>query len=159
MLKYIADEIRFLVHLELNILIEDPQDDRRTSPKATLDSVPEIGRYLWQQTLSSLVRRDHSITQPRSRSLDFIVGSKRLGLDPNSRARQLDQQRFPFDLSDRDDDARLSIANVKCTEIEALRSNLSSSDALWNHQQELIVNTVNERAIKGPHSNTIRYGQ
>lgn len=151
MLKYIADEFWFLVHLELNILIGNPQHDHPTSPKATLDSVPEVWKYLWQHILSSRARRGHSLTKPRLKSLDIIAGSEMSDSETNSRDRQINQQRFTFDLSDRDDEARLGIANVKCTALEALLSKLSSSRPLWNHQQELIINIATERARKGPH--------
>ena len=146
-----ANNFWFLVHLELNILIENPQHDHPTSPKATLDSVPEIWKYLWQQVLSSRVRRGHSITTPRLRSLDLVTGSKRPVLIANLPDWRADQQRFTFDISDRDDEACLGIAKVKCTEVEALLSKLSSGDPLWTHQQELIMNIANERARKGPH--------
>lgn len=151
MLNYIADEFWFLVHLELNILIENPQHDHPTSPKATLDSVPEVWKYVWQQILSSRACRGHSLTKPRLRSLDLIAGSKRSVSNTSLQDRQVYQQRFTFDLSDRDDEARLGIANVKCTALEALLSKLSSSGSLWNHQQELIMNIAAARARKGPH--------
>lgn len=151
MLKSIADELWFLVHLELNIVIENPQHMHPDSPKATLDSVPEIWRYLWQQILSTRVRRGHSIIKPRLKSLDLIAGSKRPVSDPSLQGWQVDQQRFTFDISERDDKARLGIAKIKCTEVEALLSKLSSGGPLWNHQQELIMNIADERARKGPH--------
>lgn len=153
-LKHTADDLWFLVHLELNILIENPQHDHPTSPKATLDSVPDIWGYLWQEIMNSRIRRVHSITTPRLRSLDLIAGSKRLESDPSSRdwqAMQLVQQRFTFDLSDRDDEARLGIANIRCTELQSLLSKLSSAEPLWTHQQELILKIATERARKGPH--------
>lgn len=151
MLNYIADEFWFLVHLELNILINEPQNEHPTSPKATLDSVPEVWRHLWQQITSSRARRRHSLTKPRLRSLDLIVGSKSSDSNASSHDQQVDQQRFTFDLSDRDDEARLGIANVKCTELEGLISKFSKSNPLWNHQQELVMNIATERARKGPH--------
>ena len=83
--------------------------------------------------------------------MDLIAGSLRPVQDPNSPHWRLDQQCFTFDLSERDDEARLGIAQVKSTELEALRSKLSSSDSLWNHKQELIMKTAKERAWKGPH--------
>lgn len=147
MLQYIADEFWFIAHLELNILIANPQHEHPTSPKATLDSVPEIWRYLWQEITNSRVRRSHSITKPRLKSLDLIVGSK----PPFGESEQDYQQRFTFDLSARDDDARRGIAHVKCAELEALLSKLSAVEPLWTHQQDLIINTANERARKGPH--------
>ena len=146
MLDYIADEYWFLIHLELNILINDPQNEHPTSPKATLDSVPEVWRYLWQQISSSRARRGHSLTKPRLRSLDLIVGST-----AHLHDRRIEQQRFTFDLSERDDEASLGVANVKVTELEGLLSKLSSSSSLWNHRQELVMNTATERARKGPH--------
>lgn len=151
MLKHIADGFCSLVHLELNILIENPQHDHPTSPKATLDSVPEIWKYLWQEISNSRVRRSHLITTPRLRSLDLIAGSKRPAPGPSYEEWKVDQQRFAFDLSDRDDEARLGIANVYCTELEALRSKMSQVDPLWTHQQELIMNVATERARRGPH--------
>ena len=151
MLSYIAHEFWFLVHLELNILINHPQNEHPTSPKATLDSVPEVWRHLWQQISSSRAHRGHSLPKPRLRSLDLIVGSKVSVSNTSSHDHQVDQQRFTFDLSERDDEARLGIANVKCTELEGLLSKLSSSSALWNHQQELVMNIATERARKGPH--------
>ena len=147
MLQCIADEFWFIVHLELVILIENPQHDHPTSPKATLDSVPEIWKYLWQEITNSRVRRGHSITQPRLKSLDVVAGSK----PPFGEPKQDYQQRFTFDLSARDDEARLGIAPVKCTQVEALLSKLSTGDHLWTHQQDLIINTAKERARKGPH--------
>ncbi|CAF9935231.1 MAG: hypothetical protein ALECFALPRED_006341 [Alectoria fallacina] len=146
MLKHIANDFWFLVHLELNVLIENPQHDHPTSPKAILDSVPEIWTCLWQEITHSRARRGHSIAQPRLRSLDLIAGSY-----PSSEDWCVDQQRFTFDLSDRDDEARLGIAHVNCTEVKALLSKLSPAGPLWTHQQELIMNTANERARKGPH--------
>ena len=151
MLKYISDEFWFLVHLELNIVIGNPQQIHPNSPRATLDSVPEIWRYLWQQILRTRVCKGHSVIQPRLKSLDLIAGSKRPVSDPSLQDWQVDQQRFTFDISDQDDKARLGIANVKCTELEALLSKLSSGGPLWNHQQELIMNIATERARKGPH--------
>lgn len=151
MLQYIADDFWFLAHLELNILITNPQHDHPASPKATLNSVPETWRYLWQEIVKSRVRRSHLITTPRLRSLDLIAGSRRPVSDSSVIRWEVDQQRFTFDISDRDDEARLGIANVKCTELEALRSKLSSAGPLWNHQQELIMNIAAERARKGPH--------
>ena len=151
MLKYIADEFWFLLHLELNILIENPQHNHPTSPKATIDSVPEVWKYLWQRIVSSRARRGHSLMKPRLRSLDLIAGSERSASSASLQDQQVDQQRFTFDLSDRDDEARLGIANVKCTEVEALISKLPSSCSLRNHQQELIMNIATERARKGPH--------
>ena len=154
MLKYIADEFCLLVHLELNILIENPQHDHPTSPKATLDSVPEIWKYLWQEISNSRVRRSHLITTPRLRSLDLIAGSKRPAPDSTSVSWELDQQRFTFDLSDRDDEARLGIANVYCTELEALRSRMSPVDRFWIRQQELVMKVAAKRARRGPHIQT-----
>ena len=151
MLKYIADEFWFLVHLELNILINDPQDKHPTSPKATLDSVPEVWRHLWQHISSSRARRGHILTKPRLRSLDLIVGSRSSVSNASLFDQQANQQRFTFDLSERDDEACLGIANVKCTELEGLLSKQSSSSPLWNHQQELIMKIATERARKGPH--------
>ena len=151
MLNYIAAEFWFLVHLELNILISDPQNMHHNSPKATLDSVPEVWRHLWQQISSSRARRGHSLTRPRLRSLDLIVGLKSSVSNANINDQQVDQQRFTFDLSERDDEARLGIANVKCTELEGLLSKLSSSSLLWNHQQELVMKIATERARKGSH--------
>ena len=151
MLNYIADEFWFLTHLELNILINDPQNKHPTSPKATLDSVPEVWRHLWQQISRSRARRRHSITKPRMRSLDLIVGSKSSVSNADLHDQQVDQQRFTLNLSERDDDASLGIANVKCTELEGLLSKFSSSNPLWNHQQELVMNIATERARKGPH--------
>lgn len=151
MLSYIADEFWFLVHLELNILIENPQHDHPTSPKATLDSVPEIWKYLWQEITNSRVRKCHPITTPRLRSLDVIAGPKIPVYDPSSPGWLVEPQRFTFDLSDRNDEARLGIAHVKCTELEALLSKLPSLDPLWTHQEELILNIATERAKKGPH--------
>ena len=151
MLNYIADEFWFLVHLELNILIKNPQHMHPTSPKATLDSVPEVWRHLWQHISRSRARRGHSFTKPRLRSLDLIVGSESPVSNAGLHDQQVDQQRFTFDLSERDDEARLGIANVKCTELEGLLSKLSSGSPLWNHQQELVMNIATERARKGPH--------
>ena len=150
MLNYIADEFWFLVHLELNILINDPQN-HPNSPKATLDSVPEVWRHLWQHISSSRARRGHSLTKPRLRSLDLIVGSKSSVSNASLHDQQVDQQRFTFDLSERDDEARLGIANVKCTELEGLLSKLSLLHPIWNHQQELVMKIATERARKGPH--------
>ena len=112
--------------------------------------MPEIWKYLWQQTLNFRVREGHSITKPRLKSLDLIVGSFRPDSDPGLQSLPVDQQRFTFDLSDRDDEASLGIANVKCVELEALLSKLPSPST-WNHQQELIVKVAKERARKGPH--------
>ena len=151
MLNYIAHEFWFLVHLELNILIDNPQHDHPNSPKATLDSVPEVWRHIWQHMSSSRARRGHCLTKPRLRSLDLIAGSKRSVSNASLRDRKIDQQRFTFDLSERDDEARLGIANVKCHEVEALLSKLPSSRPLWNHQQELVMKIATERAKKGPH--------
>ena len=151
MLRHIAHDFWFLVHLELNILIKNPQHDHPSSPKATLNSVPEVWQYLWQQIQISRVRGGHCITTPRLRSLDLIAGSKRPVLAPNFPDWQTEQQRFTFDISDRDDEARLGIAKVSCTELEALLSKLSAAGPLWTHQQELIINIANERARKGPH--------
>ena len=150
MLNYIADKFWFLVHLELNILIDDPQN-HPTSPKATLDSVPEVWRHLWLHISNSRARRGHSLTKPRLRSLDLIVGSKSSVSNASSHDQQVDQQRFTFDLSEHDEEAHLGIANVKCTELEGLLSKLSSSTPLWNHQQELVMKIATERARKGPH--------
>lgn len=150
-IRNITDDFWFLVHLELDILIENPQHDHPTSPKATLGSVPEVWRCLWQQIHNSRVRRGHSTTTPRLRSLDLISGSKIPTSDPNLPMWQIDNQRFTFDISDRDDEARLGIAKVKCIEVEALLSKRSSAGHLWTHQQELIMNVANERARKGPH--------
>ena len=147
MLQYIADEFWFIVHLELDIEIENPQHDHPTSPKATLDSVPEIWRYLWQEITNSRVRRGHTTTKPRLKSLDLKAGSKPPVTEPGLN----NQQRFTFDLSIRDDEAALGIAPVKCTELEALLSNFSTVEPLWTHQQDLIMKTANERARKGPH--------
>ena len=147
MLQYIADEFWFIVHLELNILIKNPQHDHPTSPKATLDSVPEMWKYLWQEITKSRVHRDHSTTKPRLKSLDLIAGSEL----PITQLRRDHQQRFTFDLSARDEEARLGIAPVKCTQVEALLSKLSTVDPLWTHQQDLIMKTADERARKGPH--------
>ena len=138
-LKYIADEFCMLVHLEFNILILHPQPDLPASPKATLDSVPEVWRYMWQEIQSSRVQKEHLITKPRLRSLDLIVGSER------------DQNRFKFDLSDRDNEARLGIANVKSTEVEALLSKVSSKESSWDDQQALTMKHAKEKAEKGPH--------
>ena len=151
MLKCIADEFWFLVHLELNILIKDPQNKHPTSPKATLDSVPEVWRHLWQHISSSRAARGHSLTKPRLRSLDLIVGLKSSITNASLHDQQVDQQRFTFDLSQRDDEARLGVANVKCTELEGLFSKVSLSSLLWNYHQELVMNTATERARKGLH--------
>ena len=147
MLQFIADEFWFIVHLELNISIENPRHDHPTSPKATLDSVPEIWKYLWQEITNSRSRRGHSITQPRLKSLDLKAGSE----PPTTEPRKEYQQRFTFDLSARDDEARLGIAHVKCTELEALLSRLSTEEPLWTPQQDLIMKTAIDRARKGPH--------
>ena len=114
--------------------------------------MPEIWKYLWQQILNTRVRSEHSITQPRLKSLDLIAGSIRPGSDsdPGLQPLQVDQQRFTWDLSDRDDEASLGIANVKCVELESLLSKLPSP-SICNHQQELIVKVAKERARKGPH--------
>lgn len=151
MLRHIAHDFWFLVHLELNILIENPQHDHPTSPKATQESVPEVWQYLWQQIHISRVQEGHAITKPRIRSFDLIVGSKRPVLDSSPAQWQTEQQRFTFDISDRDDEARLGVAKVSCTAVEALLSKLSLADPLWTHQQELIIKIANERARKGPH--------
>ena len=98
--------------------------------------------------LDSRIRKGHLITQPRLKSLDIIAGSRR---ETPRGTYQIDQQRFTFDLSERDDEACRGIANVKCTEVEAFLSKLPSSSALWNHQQELVMKIANERARKGPH--------
>lgn len=152
MLEYIANDFWFLVHLELNILIETSLHDHPASPKATLGSVPEIWKYLWQQILSSRDRKAHSICTPRLRSLDLIAGPKKsFSRNTNTQDWEADQQRFKFDLSDRDDKARLGIAHVSCTEVDALLSKLSPAGPLWTHQNELIMNTAKERARNGPH--------
>ena len=150
-LRQIAHEFWFLFHLQLDILIENPKHDHPTSPKATLDSVPEVWRYVWQQIHGFRVRGGHSTTTPRLRSLDLIAGSKIPVSISILRMWQIDKQRFTFEISDRDDEARLGIAKVKCTEVEALLSKLSSAGPLWTHQQELIMKVANERARKGPH--------
>ena len=140
MLKYIADELCMLVHLQLDILILHPRPNLPASaPKATLDSVPEIWRYLWQEIHSSRARKEHLITAPRLRSLDLIVGSEK------------DQNRFTFDLSDRDNEARLGIANVKSTAVEALLSKLPSTESSWDDKQALMIKHAKEKAEKGPH--------
>ena len=151
MLNYIADEFWFLVHLELNILIENPRHNHPTSPKATIDSVPEVWRHLWQHISSSRARRGHSLTKPRLRSLDLIAGSKDSVSNASLQDRQVNQQRFTFNLSERDDEARLGIANVKCSELEALLSKLPTSRGFWKPHQEVAVNIATERARKGPH--------
>ena len=153
MLKYIADEFWLLLHLELNILIENPQHDHPTSPKATLNSVPDVWKYLWQQITNSRVCKGHIISKPRLRSLDLIAGSYRAVLDPNVPVwRRVDQQRFTFDLCERDEKSRLGIANLKCAEEEALLSKLPSGDSIRKkHQEKVILDAAKERANKGPH--------
>lgn len=151
MLKYIADDVWFLVHLELNILIENPQYYHPTSAKATLDSVPEVWKYLWEEIKKARARKSHLIITPRLRSLDLIAGSRKQILEARIDHWQVDQQRFTFDLSDRDDEARLGVATVNCTEVEALLSKYSLAGPLWNHQQQLIMNVATERARSGPH--------
>jgi len=57
--------------------------------------------------------------------------------------------RFNADLSERDDEARVGVVKVRCAELEALRSKLSSEGALWNREQSKIMNAVTERALTG----------
>ena len=106
---------------------------------------------MWHEIRTFRTRRSHSITSPRLISLDLIAGSKSPFSDISLQDWPVDLQRFSFKLPDRDDDARLGIPSVHCTEVEALLSKLSPAGPLWNHQQELIMNIATERATKGPH--------
>ena len=58
-------------------------------------------------------------------------------------------RRFNVDISERDDEAREGIAKVRCAELEAFKSKLSSSEPRWNHEQLKIVSAVTKRATYG----------
>lgn len=89
---------------------------------------------MWQRIRRSRIEQSHEITTPRLRSLDVVVDAK---------------SRFNVDLSERDDEASKGIAIVRCAELEALRSKLTSSGPLWNREQSKIVDVVTERAKNG----------
>ena len=58
-------------------------------------------------------------------------------------------RRFNVDISERDDEAREGVAKVRCAELEALKSKLSSGEPRWNHEQLKIVSAVTKRATYG----------
>jgi len=102
--------------------------------RPTFESVSELWTFLWERIQNQRRDRSHPVTLPRLRSLDVVIDGS---------------SRFNADLSQRDDEARVGIAKVRCAELEALRSKLASEGALWNREQSKIMNTVTERAITG----------
>ena len=59
------------------------------------------------------------------------------------------QLRFTANLSERNDEACRGVVVVRCAEMEALLSKLSSTGPLWNREQERFLAAVTERAKTG----------
>lgn len=124
----VADLFWSISHLEFDVEVIG------SGCRPTLDSVSELWKFLWERIQNYRRKRSHPIILPRLRSLDVL-------LDESSR--------LEADLSERDDEARRGMANVKCVELEALRSKLASEGAIWNCEQSKIMNAITERATTG----------
>lgn len=127
-MKLIADLFWSIVHLEFNSEIIYP------NRRPTLESVSELWTFLWERIQNLRREKSHQITLPRLRSLDVVINGS---------------SRFNADLSERDDEARVGVVKVRCAELQALRSKMSSEGALWYREQSKIINAVTERALTG----------
>lgn len=138
--------------------ISDPHNP--IQPAATLSSVLGIWDSLRKIVRIRRQTEYHLIPDARLHSLDVIVGSFRHASDNSllesyrHRRHWVDwekreQQKFEIRLSERDDESRAGIANVRCVELEALRARFGVGVPL-NHWQEIQLKAVTSRALSGP---------
>lgn len=123
MIDIVAGAFWYVVHLEFKV-----------SALITIDNVADLWTQMWHSIQISRLRKSHRVTLPRLRSLD-VMGD--------------DQPSFTADLAERDDEACKGAVIVRCVELEALKSRLSSSGPLWNAEQEKILAAMTERAETG----------
>lgn len=129
-----AESFWFLIHFEFTLKAPSRRPTSQPRPLGTFEDVSRIWRLLWHHIRCWRDEMSHDVTLPRLRSLDVVIDT---------------ESRFLVDLAERDDEASKGIPVVRCAELEALRSKLSSSGPLWNREQSRILSAVTDRAKNG----------
>lgn len=102
------------------------------------------------------VLQGHIITEPRLRSMDVTSGSapsEDLVVTRASHGHRWERQasqRFTIDLSDRDDEALHDVANIRCVQLEALKTKFGREEQIFQHdKQKIFFDNVSKRAHQG----------
>lgn len=128
-LEDIARELWFLEHLELDLEIGLREAGTQLDYRPTLKNTLPLWRHLRKSIRTHRIKQDHLITEPRLRSLDLVLGSGSSQLVSGVQGLRTGScLTFAIDISPHGELARRDVANVYCTEFEALKRIVGSDE-------------------------------